>query len=146
MISTKELRDCDFLQGFSEPELTALASVASQKQWREGETLFQVGAPAVNLYILRSGTILLCFPNGRSMPLRERGQAIGWSSLTSPFKITATAVCLTDVNLYEFPGRELYRLIQMDASFGQRLMQKIAQVMENRKPYRYGKPTSESAA
>ncbi len=146
MIPTKELSDIGLFQDFSETDVTTLASIASHSQWQESETLFRAGSPAVKFYILRSGTILLYFPNGRAVPLRERGQAIGWSSLMSPFYYTATALCLTKVTLYEFTGRELYRLILMNADFGQCLMQKIGDIMERRKPYRVGKPLAEPAA
>lgn len=139
MVSTRELRELVFFKDLQESELTALASIASHTRWNEGETIFHAGTPAAYLYMLRGGTILLCFPNGRSLPLRNEGHAIGWSSLVSPFRYTATALCLSDVRLYQFSGRELYRLIQMDAAFGQRLMHKIAQIMEQRKLYRQGK-------
>ncbi|MDY0040329.1 MAG: cyclic nucleotide-binding domain-containing protein [Desulforhabdus sp.] len=139
MVSTRELRELDFFKDFQESELAALASIASLTRWNEGEAIFHAGTPATYLYTLKSGTILLCFPNGRSLPLREEGHALGWSSLVSPFRYTATALCLSDVRLYRFSGRELYRLIQMDAAFGQRLMHKIARVMEQRRLYRQGK-------
>jgi CRP-like cAMP-binding protein len=103
--------------------------------WKEGETLFQVRSFANHLYILKSGSVLLCFPNGRALALRKPGQVIGWSSLVNPFRHTATGVCLTDVDLYEFPREEIYRLIQMDSNFGQSLMQKVMQTMNERKPY-----------
>ncbi len=142
MVSTRELRETEFLRDFHESELSDLAGIAAHTRWKEGETIFHAGALAAALYLLRVGTILLCFPNGRSMPLRDEGHAVGWSSLVSPFRYTATAVCLSDVRLYEFSGRELYRLIQMNALFGQRLMQKIAQIMEQRDRYRRGTPVS----
>jgi CRP-like cAMP-binding protein len=142
MVSTRELRELDFFKDFQESELAALASIASHIRWAEGETIFHAGTPAAYLYMLRAGTILLCFLNGRSLPLRDEGHAIGWSSLVSPFRYTATALCLSDVRLYQFSGRELYRLIQMDAAFGQRLLHKIARIMEQRKLYRQGKSTN----
>lgn len=142
MVSTRELKEMEFFKDFHESELSELASLASHTRWKEGETIFHAGTPAGTLYLLRVGTILLCFPNGRSMPLRDGGHAIGWSSLVSPFRYTATAVCLSEVRLYEFSGRELYRLIQMNAAFGQKLMQKIAQIMEQRNHYRQGTPVN----
>lgn len=142
MVSTRELRELKFFRDFQESELSALASIASNIRWNEGETIFNAGTPAANLYILRTGTILLCFPNGRSLPLRDEGHAIGWSSLVSPFRYTATALCLSAVCLYQFSGRELYRLIQMDAAFGQRIMTKIAHIMDHRNAYRQGKATA----
>lgn len=138
MVSTRELKEMEFFNGFQESELSDLASIASHTRWKEGETIFHAGSPAGALYLLRVGTILLCFPSGRSMPLRDAGHAIGWSSLVSPFRYTASAVCLSEVRLYEFSGRELYRLIQMNATFGQKLMRKIAEIMEQRSHYRQG--------
>lgn len=136
MVEIKELVSYPFLEGLTESEIGALASIAVQSNWKEGEEFFRAHTPATNLYLLKSGTVLLCFPSGRSFPIRERGQAIGWSSLVNPFYYTATGLCLTDVSLYQFPGTELYRLIRMDSYLGHRLMHKIAQIMGERKPYR----------
>jgi CRP-like cAMP-binding protein len=135
MIDTLELKRCSFFESFSEAELTPLASLAARVQYKEGEVLFHARSPATYLYILRKGTVLLCYPNGRSLPLRNGGQAIGWSSLVSPFQHTATAICLTDVDLYECSADELYRVIQMNANLGQLLMRKVAKIMEERGPY-----------
>lgn len=78
MVATSELKDLSFFDGFSESELSALASIGTRSQAAEGETLFEAGAPAKNIYILRSGMILLCFPGGRSFPVHLPGQVLGW--------------------------------------------------------------------
>lgn len=135
MINPSDLKNFDFPQGFTEAEFDALASVAVPTEWKEGETVFQARSTATRLYLLKTGTILLSFPNGSSLPLINSGHALGWSSMVSPFRYTATAICLTDAVLYEFPAPEMYRLIQMDADLAQRLMHKIAALMEQRRPY-----------
>jgi len=136
MIDTAELKFCQFLDGLDELELVQLASIGTPTHWREGETLFQARSPAKHLYLLKSGTLLLCFPNGRSFAVRNPGQAIGWSSLMSPFYYTATGVFLRDATLYQFPGRELFGLFQMNAGLGYRVVERIARISEERKPYR----------
>jgi len=135
MIETSELKECRFLEDFTESELAALASIGTPTHWKEGETIFQARSPATHLYILKTGSVLLCFPNGRSYAVRHSGWAIGWSSLVSPFHYTASALCLTDTTLYQFPSVELYNLLRMDSNLGYRLMNKITQIMEQRKPY-----------
>jgi CRP-like cAMP-binding protein len=135
MVNASELKGCLFSNGFTESELEALASVAVPTEWKEGEILFQARLVARYFHLLRSGTVLLSYPDGRSIPLANSGHGLGWSSLVSPFQYTASAICLTDVKTYQFMGQEMYRLIQMDANFAQSLMRKIAHIMEERKPY-----------
>lgn len=135
MISLSELGNYQFFEGLTEAELSALASIAVPMQCKEGETLFQARSTATHLYILKSGTVLLSYPSGSSIPLVNSGHALGWSSLVSPFRHTGTAICLTDTTLFQFAGSDLYRLLQMDSHLAQTLMQRIARVMEQRKPY-----------
>ncbi|SHF49216.1 Cyclic nucleotide-binding domain-containing protein [Desulfacinum infernum DSM 9756] len=136
MIHSEELRQSPFLADFTESDIAHLAQIALPTRWRPGEAIFSARSPAKYLYILKSGSILLCFPNGRSFVVREPGQLLGWSSLVSPFHYTATGLCLTESTLFQFPNSELYKLFQMDAGLGQRVMQKIAAIMQERKPYR----------
>ncbi len=136
MIDISELRESGYFDGFSDSDLAELAVIGTAMRWGEGEVIFEYGGPAKNFFILKSGSVLLYYPSGRSLYLKDRGYGLGWSSLVSPFRYTATAVCLTETNLIQFPGTELYSLIRMNADFGHKLMEKIAGTMEERKKYR----------
>ncbi|SMC25274.1 Cyclic nucleotide-binding domain-containing protein [Desulfacinum hydrothermale DSM 13146] len=136
MIPSAELQQSPFLDDLAESDRAHLAQIGVPTHWMPGEAIFTARSPAKYLYILKSGSILLCFPNGRSFVVREPGQLLGWSSLVSPFHYTATGLCLTESTLFQFPNSELYKLFQMDAGLGQRIMQKIATVMQERRPYR----------
>jgi len=136
MVDTSELRNLSFLKGLPESDLTALASITVLSAWREGDTIFEAGSRATILFILKSGAILLSFPTGRAVPIWEPGRAIGWSAIVSPFEHTGSAVCLTDATLYQLPGRDLDMLMRMDVDLGQRIMQRIVSLMEERRVYR----------
>ncbi len=136
MIDISELKESAYFDGFSDSAFAELASIGTSLHWAEGELVFEYGGPAKNFFIMKSGSVLLYYPSGRSIYLKDRGHGLGWSSLVSPFRYTATAVCLTETNLIQFPGTELYSLIRMNADFGHKLMQKIAKTMEERKKYR----------
>ncbi len=136
MIDISELKGSRYFADFSDSDLAELAAIGTSTHWREGEIVFQQGSPAKNFFILKKGTVLLCYPGGRSLPLKDEGHGIGWSSLVSPFRYTATGICLTETTLIQFPGTELYSLIRMNADFGHKLMAKIARTMEERKKYR----------
>ncbi len=136
MVEASELRQSPFLADVPDGDVQRLAELAVLVHFRESEMIFQAGTPAKNLYLLKSGSVLLSFPNGRSLVLRQPGQALGWSSLVSPFHHTATAVCLTDSVLYQFSNAELFSLFRMDSGLATRITAKIESVIQERKPYR----------
>lgn len=136
MVEVSELRQSPFLEDVPESDIQQLARIAVITNFREGEILFQVNHPARHLYLLKSGSVLLCFPNGRSLVVRKSGQALGWSSLVSPFYHTATGICLTDSVFYQFSNAELFELFRMNTALTSRIMAKIEIVIQERKPYR----------
>lgn len=136
MVEASELRQSPFLADLPDGDVQRLAEVAVLVHFAESEIIFQANTPAKNLFLLKSGSVLLCFPNGRSLVVRRPGQALGWSSLVSPFHYTATAVCLTDSVLYQFSNAELFSLFRMDAGLATRITAKIESVIQERKPYR----------
>ena len=134
MIDLAQLRHISFFEDFNDSELDVFASIAAASHWREGDIVFNYGSPATHLYIIRSGTVLLTFSKGRSLPLHFP-ETLGWRSLVSPFRHQATAMCLTDVDLIQFSSSELHRVIQMDSKIALQLMERIRYVMMERKPY-----------
>lgn len=138
MVEASELRQSPFLADIPDGDVQKLAEVAVVAHFREGEIIFQANGPAKNFFLLKSGSVLLCFPNSRSLVVRRPGQALGWSSLVSPFHYTATAVCLTDSVTYQFSNTELFSLFRMDAGLATRITAKIESLIQERKPYRMG--------
>ncbi|MEJ5348097.1 MAG: cyclic nucleotide-binding domain-containing protein [Desulfosoma sp.] len=136
MVELSELKQSPFLADVVESDIQQLARIASIVNFREGEILFQANSPARYLYILKSGCVLLCFPNGRSLVVGQSGQALGWSSLVSPLHYTATGICLTDSVFFQFTNAELFDLFRMDTTLATTIMAKIEVVIQERKPYR----------
>ncbi len=144
MISVNTLKRCTFFRDFDDQELLELAKLAVPSRWSEGETIFRARTPAQYLYTLKKGAVLLAYPNGRSIIVEEPGGTIGWSTLVSPFHYTATAICLTDVELVGFARKDLFALMQMDAGLAQKIIQKITPVMQRRRPYHRGRSIKEA--
>ena len=136
MVEVSELKQSPFLEDVPESDIQQLARIALITNFREGEMLFQANHPARYFYLLKSGSVLLCFPSGRSLVIRESGQPLGWSSLVSPLHHTATGICLTDSVFYQFSNAELFELFRMNTGLGSRIMAKIEAVIQQRKPYR----------
>ncbi|SFM81468.1 Crp/Fnr family transcriptional regulator [Thermodesulforhabdus norvegica] len=135
MISVNTLKKCRFFREFEDSELLKLARLAIPSQWNEGEVIFRAKSPAQYLYTLKKGAVLLAYPNRRSLIVDTPGEAIGWSTLVSPFHYTATAICLTDVDLIAFSRNDLFDLIRMDAQLGHKIVQKVISIMHARRAY-----------
>ncbi|ROQ93475.1 Crp/Fnr family transcriptional regulator [Desulfosoma caldarium] len=136
MVEVSELAQSPFLADIPESDIQQLAQIAILSNFHEGTVLFQAKQPARSLFILKSGAVLLCFPSGRALVVRQTGQALGWSSLVSPLHYTATGICLADSVFYEFRNAELFDLFRMNTPLASRIMAKIEAVMQERKPYR----------
>lgn len=136
MVEVSELAQSPFLADIPESDIQQLARIAVISDFHEGAVLFQANQPARSLFLLKSGVVLLCFPSGRALVVRQPGQALGWSSLVSPLQYTATGICLTDSVFYEFRNAELFELFRMNTALASRIMAKIEAVMQERKPYR----------
>lgn len=136
MISVNALKKCVFFRDFDDSELVRLANLATPSRWKEGEVIFHAKMPAQYLYTLKLGAVLLAYPNGRGLVVDTPGEALGWSTLVSPYHYTATAICLTDVDLIDFSRNDLFDLMRMDAHLGQKIVQKLIPIMHKRRPYR----------
>ncbi|MGQ9485026.1 MAG: hypothetical protein ACUVSA_08625 [Desulfosoma sp.] len=84
MVEVSELAQSPFLQDIPESDIHQLARIAVITNFHEGALLFQANHPARSLILLKSGAVLLCFPNGRALVVRQSGQlwaGPAWSAL-----------------------------------------------------------------
>jgi CRP-like cAMP-binding protein len=107
--------DLDLLKGLMPDDAEAILGLGIRMSVGGGAELFQLGAPAENLYLVERGRIRL------SLPMRVRGkeedilveevgpgQMVGWSALIPPYRLTLKATALLDTELLAFP-RDILR-------------------------------------
>jgi CRP-like cAMP-binding protein len=83
-VTADELGTVGLFQGLPEPDLQALASVASTRTLSDGEVLFDQGAEARTLYVVTAGGLVLrTSRHGRSVIVEtvEPGEIVGWAAM-----------------------------------------------------------------
>jgi CRP-like cAMP-binding protein len=98
----------------------------------EGEDLVREGDRAHTFYIVLRGHFMLHYKDGRAITLNRKGDIIGWSTVMSPFRYTASVTSLSQGELLSMPGSRFLELLQSNASLAEKLVKKINETIEQR--------------
>jgi len=142
VVSTTTLNDIPLFEDLDEGALQTISSMMHLVKVEEGEVLAQRGEPAHSFYVILSGNYLVSFAGGRSFTLHEKGQIVGWSSIVTPFKYTATAVALTHGQALSMSSEDFRQLLQEDPRISEKLMLKISAIISQRMPFVTGTKSS----
>lgn len=130
------LKETRFAEEFPESQLLRMSSVASARVVRAGEVLFREGELHDGIFIVHRGRIRLAMhvPGRGDIPLLTAGpgELVGWSSLISDSRMTASAVAVEDSLVVELSGTKLKQICESDTELGYRLLTRIARVMSQR--------------
>ncbi len=133
------LRDVELFRGLTEEQCRAVAGMATERQAAPGETLFQLGGRAEELFVIRRGRVDLSFPLqvlGEQRDVRfqslDAGRALGWSALVPPHQLTMSARTTTEVDLLVMRGAQLLGLLSAQPVIGQVVMANLAGVVAAR--------------
>jgi CRP-like cAMP-binding protein len=126
------LKSLDLFADLNFGELEQIAPLMHLMKVTEGEVLTRKGEPAGTFFIM------LSFKEERSFTLHNKGNIIGLSTVVTPFRYTGTAVALTDGLVLLMQGQDFLRLIQSNSALGDKIMQKINEIVSERMPYMTG--------
>lgn len=118
-------------QVVSDAMLRRIAAKGWRVDYRKGETLYEAGGPAEDLYILVSGKIDHELQPGvharRPMKTLVAGDVFGWAALLEkvPNRL-AKAVCTEDAVVICLNGEELLRTLESDPDAGDVVMSRFA--------------------
>jgi CRP-like cAMP-binding protein len=131
-VSTDLLESLELFADLSSQELGKIAANMNRMRVKEGEELFRRNRPAHTFYVILSGHFLVSFQEGRALTLHRRGDIMGWSTVVTPFRYTATGTALRDGEVLTISGDTFLDLIRGDSPLGDRLMQRITAVVADR--------------
>lgn len=93
-VTADEIARVSLFEGLPTEDLSALATVASRQQLRDGEALFEQGQPARTLHVVvHGGLVLRAEADGRSVIVESLrpGDLVGWSSMREGAVTLSTA-------------------------------------------------------
>lgn len=124
------LSQADFFRGLTPEQLCKVAELSRLQACSEGEQIYRLGEPAVNLYVLVDGMVRLAIGLGnRSATVGDIlrcGQPFGWAALTPAAGLrSATASCLSPCRFLAIKGAELIAVMNDDHTLGYGIMTRL---------------------
>ncbi len=133
------LKECRIFEGLGDQELEKLAQISQLARFKKGETIFKVGDAAEHLFIVKEGEIELHFQvtyqnlsHEVCLERKSRGEPLGWSALTEPYRYTLSAHSATESELLQMGHKDLIQLCESDTHLGYLLMRNIARLIARR--------------
>jgi CRP-like cAMP-binding protein len=137
MVSPEWLKKTELFDTLEESQLNALLSNSSVKSYSRGETIFQQGEEAKQLYILIQGEVDLTVKTQEEIALmtskiEKEGAVFGTPSLMEPFRYNVTAKCLKPTKVLAIEAHHIRKKIEENPRMGVEIMRKLASIYFNR--------------
>lgn len=133
------LQGFKLFEGLKEDELKAIAELAHEENFEVDEVIFEEGKEAQRVYLVLEGGVALRFRLPARPLTREttidtmgKGEAFGWSTLVSPHRLTATAICTEPTKCLAFRRADLHQLFQENNHIGYVVMEHLATLVARR--------------
>ncbi len=136
MVSTELLQRYPFFGQLDARQLQSLAKIAKEVHLKDGEVIFQEGAPAKALYFLLEGCIDLRYTIMEAYAAIDRkdvlvcqinrGEPFGISALIEPHVLTATASSCEDSRVIRVDAQALEELFASDRELEAVLLRRVA--------------------
>ncbi len=107
MTAKQVLKECQVFAALDDAELEKIASLAVDKEYEAGTTIFQEGTSASELFVLQEGKVAVQMTLPVTPPMTPgqmsrrvtvdvvtRNEMLGWSAIVEPYVYTLTAACL----------------------------------------------------
>lgn len=127
------------LHGLDRDEIASLSVLASERHFHARDTVLTLGQPASELLVVASGGVELTLP---LLVLGERkdvgfvtvgpGDALAWSAIVPPNRLTMGARATEDTELLAFDRQTLLDLCEAKPEIGRILMGNLAGVIATR--------------
>jgi toluene monooxygenase system ferredoxin subunit len=131
VVAQSALGAAELFVGISAPTLKALTDLAKKEEFDAGRSLYDVGDPADDFFVLETGRVeFLIGRDERVSPagfMLHKGEVFGWAALleNQPQRI-ARATCLEQSRLLRINGKEALRVLEADPASGYLVMRRLS--------------------
>ncbi|MDO8687296.1 MAG: cyclic nucleotide-binding domain-containing protein [Dehalococcoidales bacterium] len=141
MTIKQALRQCNVFSSLDDTALEQIASLAVEKQYEAGTTIFNEGDNADELLVLQEGEAVLQITvrdvvkqvNKRiTVDITNRNSIVGWSAIVEPYSYTLTAVCLQKTRVLSIDGIKLRELLLDNKLVGYEILKELVKVVASR--------------
>ena len=134
VVQSNALQAAEIFAGASEECLARLLEIARREECAAGATLYEIGDPADDLYVLDSGRVEFRIGHDDRATaagfMLRKGEVFGWNALLEhqPSRI-ARATCLEKSVVLRLPGKESLGILEADPVSGFHVMRKLSNLI-----------------
>lgn len=140
MVSIEDLRRVALFGGLTDQMLEQLAPMVQTESLEERQVIYEPGSAADRFYSLKRGKVLLEAELAPTLIISlsaiKPGYSFGWSALLPSATHTSYAASAEASEILVIPGAKFLDILNQDHALGYAVMQKIAQILENRLEHR----------
>ncbi len=124
----------ELFAGLPEGTLAQINALARREEYPQGGTLYEVGDPVDDFYVLESGRVeFLIGRDDRTSPagfMLRKGEVFGWAALleSQPVRI-AKATCIERSTLLRINGKRVLNVLEADPASGYVVMRRLASLI-----------------
>jgi CRP/FNR family cyclic AMP-dependent transcriptional regulator len=131
-----ELHKISLFEGLDLAGLKRVEALAEQCTFSQDEVIFEQGQPAIYLYIVLRGEVVVNFKpyDGPALTVAHilPGGVFGWSSALRRETYTSAAIATQDCEAVRLRGDRLFRLCQQHPTIGVVVLDRLADVIAER--------------
>ena len=136
MVTRDELRKNIILEYLTDEMLNELSAITIVIKAKKGNVIYKQGDPAQNVYMLKSGKVLLEQKISPTISVTvnsiDPGESFGWAFLLDKGSNDLTATCSEDSEIYVINRDMVRTLMNRDHSLGFMMMQQLSTVLKRR--------------
>jgi toluene monooxygenase system ferredoxin subunit len=130
------LKGAALFSELSAETLEAIAEIAVQRNFEEGDSIYSLGDDAVEIFVVANGRIRFSLGAGNragaSGSIMNEGQLFGWAALLEDqSRRVATASCLENSSVLAINGKKLQEIFASDTASGYRFIHGLAGMIAN---------------
>jgi toluene monooxygenase system ferredoxin subunit len=131
VVAQSALGAAELFVGISGPTLKALTDLAKKEEFDAGRSLYDVGDPADDFFVLEAGRVEFLIGRdervSRAGFMLHKGEVFGWAALleNQPQRI-ARATCLEQSRLLRINGKQALRVLEADPASGYLVMRRLS--------------------
>jgi CRP-like cAMP-binding protein len=138
MNTKRALGECILFSGLTDGDLDKIASIAVERQYEAGSSVFATGEDAREIYLVLEGRLAVQMTMPQSgmqaghritVDVVTRNEIAGWSAILEPYKFTFTATCLQRTVALAIDGEKLRQLMREDDRIGHTVMRGLVKVL-----------------
>lgn len=136
MISPEALRRYPHFAGVSQDCLMKIAKISKEREVKAGDRLFREGDTATYFRLVKTGAVNIVYLLGDNREVIAdtlvQGEALSWSALLEPYRLTAGGVAGMDGAIIEIEAEGLRRICKEDLICGFKVLEEVSKTLRSR--------------